>query len=274
MSYSALPLRPLGVGDLLDETVRLYRRYFLLFVGIGAVVAVPSIVIQLAPLLAANVASEDAAIIFGVMYVILALLFGLAYLITFAAMVHAVSEACLGHRLTINAAYDRGLRRFGSLLGLSIVYTLAIFVLFITIVGWIYFAVAWGFAYHALLLEGLGIRAALGRSRALVRGSWWRVFGITLLVFIFVGIISTLFSLLSAIPAGIAAFSGDEGTGFIIGLVISTIISVASQVILAPLTYVAWTLLYYDLRVRKEGFDLELLARELEAPNQLDTPRG
>ena len=272
MAYSALRLRPLSVGDLLDETIRLYRRNALLFIGIGAVVTVPSLVLQIGPVLAASVAPEDGATLFVGLYVILALLFGLAYLVMFAAMIHAVSEACLDHRLTIGQAYARGLRRIGSLLGLSIVYTLATLVLFITIVGWIFIAIAWGFAYHALLLEGLGIRAALGRSRALVRGSWWRVFGITLLFFMFVGIISSFFSLLSAIPVSIAALSGDEGAGLIIGLVFSTIVGAVGQMILAPLTYVAWTLLYYDLRVRKEGFDLELLAREIEASSQLGVP--
>jgi hypothetical protein len=112
----------------------------------------------------------------------------------------------------------------------------------ITIIGIpaaIYFAVTWTFIWQAALIDGSGPRAALARSSALVRQNWWRVLGIMLVVGIIAGAISAV---LGTIPV----------VGSTIGSILST-----------PIAVTGATLLYYDLRVRKEGYTLEALAEEL-----------
>ena len=128
------------------------------------------------------------------------------------------------------------------MIGAQILAGLAILGMSITIVGIpfaIYFGVRWTFIWQAALLEGAGPRAALSRSSDVVNGDWWRVVGIIFVVGIIVGAIS---SVLSFIP--------------IIGTIIGTILS-------TPIAIAGATLLYYDLRVRKEGYNLEALAEEV-----------
>lgn len=267
MSQATFRLRPLGVGDLLDETVQLYRRHFLLFIGIGALLLVPLAVLQLlSQLILSDV--RDFAVLMAASAVS-TLVSGLAYVAMLLAMTYAVSEVYLGRRPTVRTAYAGGLKRLGAAIGLSILVFLGLALIAITLLGIpvaIYFGTAWALSLQALLLEGLGIRRAMGRSRSLVRGSWWRVLGITLLLSILVAVIQMAFSLPGGILQGVAQFSNPSGSGtaFALASVISALMGTAAQVIAGPIWYCGLVLLYYDLRIRKEGFDLELLAQGME----------
>ena len=107
----------------------------------------------------------------------------------------------------------------------------------------IYFENYWAFALQAALLEGLGPIDALSRSSALVRGNWWRVLGILIVLFLILLIIRNA-SFYLAVKAPVIA---------------AIIVSILAVHILA----IGMTLLYYDLRVRKEGYNLDSLATEL-----------
>jgi len=109
------------------------------------------------------------------------------------------------------------------------------------------------FVEPALVVEDLGPWAAIKRSLALVRGQWWRVFGVTL-------VFSLLVEILAAVVVGLA--------GLVLGLAFpspaavlwtSTITQTTMHVFTAPLIIVLQALLYFDLRVRKEQFDLYYL---------------
>jgi hypothetical protein len=270
MAYSIPTLRPMGVGDLLDETIRVYRRHFLVFVGIGAVLWVPMAVLQLVPQtlvhssrLAPDTGSLGSAT--GLAWII-NLLSGLAYIAFELAITCAVSEAYLGRRPTLGAAYSAGLRRFRAAVGLSFLVLLLGGLLAVTLVGIpfsIYYGVGWIVAVQALLLEGLGIRGAMGRSRALVRGNWWRVCGITTLLLILQLVLQMVFS----VPAGVVGvFALDETSQFAFTMlsVVGALMGTAAQVIGGPIWFIGLVLLYYDLRIRQEGFDLELLGQQME----------
>ena len=103
----------------------------------------------------------------------------------------------------------------------------------------IYLGISWILIFPAALLEGVGPIAALSRSYSLVRNSWWRVLGITLVVGLISGVISIVLGLIPVV-------------GFII-----------ASILVAPIYTIANTLLYYDLRVRKEEYTLEALSSEL-----------
>jgi hypothetical protein len=125
------------------------------------------------------------------------------------------------------------------------------------------------FIPQAVVLDDLGALRAFGRSYSLTGGYWWRIWGIYLLVSFIVLIIVGLLQQgakiaemgLRIVPGmselGIAASSG----------VLMTLISIVIQ----PLAVIATTLLYYDLRVRKEGFDLLVLAASVagEEPEEV-----
>jgi len=267
MASGTFRLRPMGIGDLFDESIRLYRHNFLLFMKIGAIVFVPSVLVQILQGASAGLTgSEDSALAFvalGLAIVVL-IAFAVAYVVMFGGMLYAISESLLGKQVTARAAWNWGFRRFWAMIGLGLIFTVIASLLIVTIVGWVYVAIVWGFAFHVLLLENVGIRQALGRSRALVRGSWWRVFGITMLYYLFTSIVSSIFSIFQVAALGMTLFADGNTALLMAVLVITGIISALTQMLVAPLLYGGWTLLYYDLRARKEGFDLELMARELE----------
>ncbi len=174
------------------------------------------------------------------------------------ALIYGVSGQILGRPILVGRAYSLALGRFGAMLGASFLAGLGVILMAITIVGIpfaIYFAVRWFFVYQTASLENCGPRAALARSSDLVGDHWWRVFGILLLIGILVGIAN-----------GIA--SG------ILGLIpfVGPILLVVVAVLLAPVMVIAWTLLYHDLRTRRDGlvgYNPEVLARELESSEAL-----
>lgn len=261
---SAVRLRPLGVGDLLDETIRLYRSHFLHLVTVAAVTLVPAtLLLNAAQVLALPLGGGGSrnSLAFAVVSAVSAAAFGLAYVVGSAALTLAISEAILGRRLRLRAAYARGLRRLWAIVGLGMLVSVALVVMFLVFPVAIYFSVCWALAYQVLLVEDTGIRRALSRSRALVRGRWWRTLGILTLIGLFTGAISLAFSLPGIILTGVAVLLGPSA--MIVATVVNALFSAAGQVLVVPVQLSAFVLLYYDLRVRQEGLDLELRVAEV-----------
>jgi len=252
-------LGPRKFGDILGETFRIYGRNFLKLLAIVAIVEVILVVVGIfagifslqQPIAGGDIESLIISVVIFLVAVIV------AYPLMAGALIHAVSEQYLRQKISIGQAYRFAWRRFGAILGAWILAFLAvagiiaicISVVIFSWVGWIcvvvgsvaaiYLMVGWIFLCQAALLEGLGPIAALSRSWALVKGNWWRVFGIMLVV--------------SLIAVAIGAILG------LIPVVGETI----GNILVAPITMTSATLLYYDLRVRKEGYSLEALAEEL-----------
>jgi hypothetical protein len=139
--------------------------------------------------------------------------------------------------------------------------------------------VRFSLAPSALMLEKQSIRKAFGRSAKLVNGSWWRVFGIQLLARLIAGIIGSVIAVPFTVLAGaltdngIGNFldgTGDLGWSF---LMISGIGGVIGSTLTLPLTAGVTSLLYIDLRIRREALDLELArAAGLESHGPGPTP--
>jgi hypothetical protein len=117
----------------------------------------------------------------------------------------------------------------------------------------------------AIMLERLPIGAAVRRSWSLTNGFFWRTFGIQFLVSVILNVaaqvITTPFSLIFGLAGGIFAPTGDQtaalatmGVSYVLLLMVSAIISAIASVVQSATT----ALLYIDLRMRKEGLDLQL----------------
>jgi hypothetical protein len=107
----------------------------------------------------------------------------------------------------------------------------------------------------ALILENLPPVAALRRSWRLTRGWFWRIALLYLVITIVSSVVSTVVaapvSLLAGAAGSISAISAETLAG---GLV---------NILTSPLTLIALTLVYYDIRIRREAFDIEMLAQSL-----------
>ena len=128
------------------------------------------------------------------------------------------------------------------------------------IIPGIFLSVKWSVAFPAVVSERAGPFSAISRSWELTRGHWWRTFG-TLLV---VGLLS--FVIYFAIGGVLGACDRDDSD---MSEVAVAALTVTLNIVLFAIMYPLWaaviTVLYYDLRVRNEGFDLQLLAQGVGA---------
>jgi hypothetical protein len=285
-------LRPLGITDILDETIDLYRSNFVLLVGISGVLNVPYAV--LSGLLEASKAG--AGMTGSVLNLLAAVVIG--SLVT-GALTFAISDRYLGRPTSVGASYRRVLKGsvFAPLLGAMLLKDLIAFAPIVVVavlgaaaiaaagmqgstvataaagvgvLGMMLLAFAWA-AYFgvrfllvepAVILEQVGAGGALSRSWKLIAGSWWKGFGL----FVIVMGITILIVMTVTAPTTIAIASKTAARQAVSHslLAINTILTALAQTLMAPWLSIAWILLYYDMRIRKEGFDLELLARELD----------
>ena len=235
-------LLPGSVADLISRTFGIYQDSF------GPLVLI-ALVGQIPLFLSAFTSSEALVASLG-----LAGLF--TGLLANAASVYAVAQRYLGRTATAATCYQVALSNAITLLLAFIVFALAIglaVVLSLVLIGLpllVYVLVVWFFYTQAIIIEGQGPVAALVRSWALVRGTWWRVFGIGIVFVLVLGIAGVF----AAIP-GFILFMANETLG-------NLLVSVGT-VLVAPIAYVGATLVYFDLRVRKEGYNVEMLRLEL-----------
>ena len=126
-----------------------------------------------------------------------------------------------------------------------------------------YLSIKFSVASPAMVLENLGVFAAIGRSWSLTRGNFWRLFGINILTAIITSMVAGIFGgiagALGAIFVVVGSSSPEDviaslNTTYILIMVMSTI----AQLLILPFTSSVNALLYIDLRMRKEGLDVEL----------------
>jgi hypothetical protein len=256
-------LNPRNIGDILGDTFRIYGRNFWDLVAITAIIlgvlGIIGVIAGFGSLPLVITGGEIWALagwtIAGLIIWVVANILG--GILVVGALIHAVSEQYLGQRIGIRQAYGFAWKRLGAMLGAGILASLAIggiiavsvSVAALSWVGWIllvvgscasiYLIISWIFILPVALLEGLGPIAALSRSSALVKKNWWRVLGITLVMALISG---AIIAILGMIP---------------------TVGAILGSILVTPIYTIASTLLYYDLRVRKEEYSLEALASEL-----------
>lgn len=127
--------------------------------------------------------------------------------------------------------------------------------------GGVFLWVRWSMATPAMLLEGLGVRAALRRSAALVRRSFWRTFGIllltTIVTYVVVTAVAVPFGAVGTVLGGVDGGDPDS-VWFAVSQTTSTLGSIIGSVVAYPFLASVTALLYVDLRMRREGLDVEL----------------
>ena len=236
-------LQPLGFGELFDATIKLYTRYFWLLVGTVAVVFIPLILIG--------------ALIVGVIVVPGFFALAVAMVVQQGAMVKIVSDIYMGESPGIGKAYRAALGKIGAILVAGLLYGLACGVGFLfCIVPGVYLWVAMSFYICAIMFENKGPTECLGRSMELVRGSWWKIFLVLFLAQMLMGVVSNL----PAMFTGIIAAVVEEA---VLVRPLGNLAGSVLQVFVAPIVTIVTILMYYDMRVRKEGYDLERMAREI-----------
>lgn len=139
---------------------------------------------------------------------------------------------------------------------------LAAFAFIAVILLMLYVMLRYTLVAPAFIIEMNGAVNSLRRSWTLMKGSILKAFGLLLLIAVVVSAVTGITAGPAAILSAINMESGKDPSQLL--LAITTIITALVSTLAAPLSSIVTILLYYDIRIRREGFDLELLARELD----------
>jgi hypothetical protein len=281
MEASAPQLRPLGIGEILDVGIKIYLRNALtlwktvVFVVLPAQILVNLVEISALPsgytvssgstrpfggtIQGDGTISGHDVTIFLIGYIGALLLNFVAGRFAQAGCFRAVADAYLGEGVSWRSSLRFALRRLPAVVLLSILsgFLVVLGTILLVIPG-IYLFVAFTVAVPVLLVEGAGPVRALGRSRELVRGRWWGTCGVAVVGYLLVSIVGVA---LSGLVVGVAF--ANPARNSVTGFVLNTVATTLGSMIATPAAAAFITVLYIDLRVRKEGFDLLLLARRL-----------
>lgn len=261
-------MEPMSAGQILDRTLKLYSRNWSLLLGISAVLTLPAagLMIAINSFMQHALRNEDfqSMIIGVILFIFLFCVYSfLIYPWAQGASTFAISERYLNREVSIGQAIGFGWRRFGTLFNVSLSIGLRVGIgLILFIVPGIMWACAYIAAIPAVIIEGGKARDGIRRSRELAKGRRWSVFGILLTIILLSTILNLAFFAVIELSIGTSSFIGD--------LIYNTI-SQSVSVLLMPVGVIAATLLYYDFRIRKEGFDLEMLQQTMHAEFNQET---
>lgn len=281
-----IPLRPITLGEMYDGAFQAMRSNPRTMVGISAVVMGLATLVTLVPQTLASVqlsrigsdidpvtgptANDIAALGAGIGGSALAgIVQALAVTVLTGLLIISVSEAVLGRKIAPAALWERVKGRVWALVGLALLSGLLAGIgLIFCIVPGVFLWTAWSLAAPALLLEGRSVTEGMRRSWQLTAGSRWRVFGILLLTTVIVVIASGLIAAPFGLVFGVVgATSGSTGTGFVVAqALVQQVASAAAGAVFYPFQAAVTALLYIDLRMRREGLDVELIRAAEGAP--------
>jgi len=283
-------MRPLSVGDILDETLLIFRRQFVAFITLTAVAVVPSALLSLVALLlvamvtssvgASRVTSETAALM-GVGALAITIPVGILTaafrLIGGMVAVKVSADVILGRPVDIWGSYRVVFGRIGPLFLASFLVGMVTGAAALCFPIAIFFALGWGLIFPVIVLEGHGGVEAMRRSWDLMRGNRWRLAGCTVLIGLIVSILVAvplaLFGALAGIWLAISPVNMSSTFGTVVIQVAQVVFQALGETLFGAVGYIVMTRFYYDVRVRKEAFDLEL--RLTEPPGApLMTPHG
>jgi hypothetical protein len=307
-------LRPRSIGEILDQAFRLYRRHFLTFIAIIAVVHVPlQLALHLATaflvgglqndILNGDLSSgsfttsrtNDLFTYLGIIEavtIVLTLIYALLQQLSQAALTTEVANSHLDKPVSFRDGYRQMFSRLGPVLGvifLQLGIVIAIFLPVIALLALTFTATISSvlsqssndsgifplFCFSCLLIiptsallayvyirislvtpvvmvESLGPVQTIRRSWELVRNYWWRTFALFLLLAVLGYVVQA--GPTALIQAIVGIFVPRD---FVVQQVVSGVVSVFTTLVYIPIQLIAMTLYYFDLRVRKEGYDIE-----------------
>jgi hypothetical protein len=318
-----IPLRPLGVGEILDGAFTSIRRNPRATLGIAALLLTASAVITTTlslilvhylgtvnlPTPGQQLTTQQATHLLTRMGEVLAPTAAVSIVLAFIVdtvltglLTVVIGRSVLGHKITAGEAWQIARPRMAALIGATLlipailiglwtVYAIVLVILAVlhapgaligglaalgaiaAIILTIWFTIMFRMAAQVVVLERESPVRALARSWRLVRGSFWRVLGITLLagliVVVTAGVLQIPFSLFAAMAGGGNSLLPSTG-GNVAGILISAVGGVVAGAVARPISAGVAVLLYVDLRMRREGLDLVLQT----AAGGTSTPTG
>ena len=283
-----VPLRPLGVGELLDGGVKIIRKYPRPTLALSALIALVVAGINIAfsltfqeshTISATNPSNNSSFNSFDLSSLPGYLLSGLGGVVLTGALVTVVSRAILGQTASFADAWAATRPRFWALLGLALLRGVilggpavavvllgllvspALFLLLLPVVPlevWLWTVTS--LAAAPLMLEKVGVITALRRSRTLAMRSFWRTLGVLCLCFVITYLLSSILLFPVILIFELPLFTNGEVTFGAAYFITVAVASGVVQTLVAPYTAGFRALVYIDQRMRTEGLDVALQA--------------
>lgn len=285
-------LRPMEFGEILDGALQLFRRHFGLFLKLSLAVMWLPLAFSIywrARFFGLGTTTPEQAQALMQTEIVSFMLWGLAWgvlygagmLLLTAGSIRVISDSYLGREPQFGDALQFGVGKIVPLFLVGLGKTLLLFLLailcgvvvaltgaaggaavlliFIEVIAavWLFIYVACGYMVTTpvVVLETLASSFdAFGRSWELTKGARGRVFGLLFVAGLIANVLPAV--VLGAVGAMITQLSPSVTFAW-------TVVAAVLPVVLTPIVPCVLTLAYYDLRVRREGFDLQLLSDQL-----------
>lgn len=260
----------MSVGDILDRGLKLLLARLPTFYLINLLVFVPQILVQLGlPGLQQAQISPSGGLATGLAgggMILVLLLTLILQPIGTAASLHVIAQEFIGQRASLGDAFHFAFHRFGRLLGASLLAGLLIGLgSLLCLVPGIVFLIWYILVGQVVVVEGLKGDKALQRSKSLGVGFRGRIFGLWILFLLLGILLGTMAGLLERVLPStewVPSTSGRTPVFHYPQYVVNQLVTYAVNILVHSYSAVCFTLLYFDLRIRKEGFDLELAAQQ------------
>ena len=281
--------QPMELGGILDATLSLYRENLRLFLGIAAIyfvlIALQEGIIVFLLERPGTLRLEN--LISDIDYVSDSFI----YMLVVGVSVIASSEVYLGRRVTIQIALRHFSSRLLAYIGATLIYLILSLISTLSSLDSIrissgsllmllgspfllYFLIGWVFYGPVTFNEKWTTRQSLERSKILVRGTWVRVFGIVVAILLLYIAMDYILGNSLGVVLALLGIVGDGSVTETIGDLFSLryadlrptsfdtlvmyLIYLGAETFTLPIYAIGVTLLYFDLRIRKEGFDIEM----------------
>ncbi len=260
-------LRPLSTGELLDRTFSLYRSHFALFLGIFALPYMAVVAFQLVGLVFQSSVPKLTNILLTLAWSVGAGILTLVVsAVSEAATVIAVSNLQLGRPASVTDSFSRVKGHVAGVVGISFLVSFAAtFGLLMIVAPGVIVLIIWSLAVPVKVLENKGVFDSMARSMELTKGDWGRIFVIGLLILALKFGVTSLLQWPVLIAAGFSIRGGMRQVtiGWQVAVLLSGFVATS---LVGALATIAFSIVYYDERVRKEAFDLQLMMSTLDAP--------
>lgn len=241
-------LRARSTSEIVDAAFALYRRNAMQYIVLTAICYSPVLIVSL--LLVARGPAIGTGALFAALPVYIVTM--LAFAVVSAAIVRIGSDVYLGREPDVNATIKAVMPRLPALIGGAILASLLAFVGLLLFIFPVFYVLTVTFAINpAIVLENKGPTDALSRSVALTKGRKGHVF-LTLLL---------TWGLYLVLSIGITIVAGLVGSAVLLQIV-SSLLAIFAY----PIINLVVMVLYYDMRIRGEGFDVEHMSQSTGAP--------
>jgi MFS family permease len=232
------------IGGVFSRSFAVYSAHFATFFLLGAVSALPALLIYWSELIQSS--GRPASATTAILLVVAGLLGLIIGPLVQAAILYGAFQDMRGRRVSIGESLDVALRRFFPVLGVAICVSFAIGIgIILLIVPGLIFASMFFVAAPACVVERLGPFKSMRRSRELTAGHRWKVFGLLLLLTIVNLIVVNVLKL---------------GLGAMAGPILALIALLIWGALYGGFSALIAVVSYHDLRVAKEGIDIEQIA--------------